>query len=318
MKQMQNKVFLIADESEQGERLDGFLSARICEDSEFGMSLSRTAVQRLIADGGVAVNGIKERKNYRLKTGDSVLAILPEIENSSVEAQDLPLDIVHEDLDVLVINKPKGMVVHPAPGHANGTLVNALLFHCSDLSGIGGIKRPGIVHRIDKDTSGLLVVAKNDASHRSLADQFSKHSIEREYQAVCHGVFSEESGVIDRPIGRDPKDRKKFAVGAPNSKTAVTEYTLIENYGKFSHVALRLQTGRTHQIRVHLASVGHPVAGDRVYAMKSTPDDTHGQCLHAKTIGFIHPSTGELMRFDSSLPAYFQRFLSTISGKGIQ
>ncbi len=271
----------------------------------------------MIFDGSITVNGNCAPKNYVVKHGDIVNVILPESKALEVIPENIPLDILYEDDDLLVVNKPKGMVVHPAPGHIDGTLVNALLWHCSDsLSGINGIKRPGIVHRIDKDTSGLLVVAKNDAAHLSLTSQFAEHSMERQYQAVCHGVFKEDSGTIDRPIGRDGKDRKKFSCNAKNGKHAVTHYELIQNFDRFSHLSLNLETGRTHQIRVHLASIGHPVAGDVLYGPKSTPRELEGQCLHAKTLGFVHPSTGEFMRFESDLPDYFVSYLNKLSGKG--
>jgi len=314
---VENSFLLVVAEDEAGKRLDMFLTYALNDETWDCRSVSRTAIQRVIAGGGVTVNGTPRDKNYTVNEKDCVFISLPETAGPQVIAEDIPLSVIYEDNDLIVLNKPKGMVVHPAPGHSNGTLVNALLYHCAEsLSGIGGVKRPGIVHRLDKDTSGLLAVAKNDHSHLSLAYQFSQHSIEREYRAVCHGTFKNENGTIDAPIGRDPKDRKKFAVGARNSKTAVSEYSLLENYERFSHLSIKLKTGRTHQIRVHMASIGHPVAGDPVYAPKTTPKDTDGQCLHAKKLAFIHPVSGHWMYFDSELPDYFIRFLSKISGKG--
>ena len=254
------------------------------------------------------VNGTPVPKNYRQRGGDVIEITLPEPEPLTLEPENIPLDIVYEDADLLVVNKPKGMVVHPAPGHATGTLVHALLYHCGDqLSGINGVIRPGIVHRIDRNTSGLLMVAKTDAAHHSLSAQIQAHSFTREYQAVAVGRFREPSGTIDAPIGRHPVDRKKMCVTQKNSKRAVTHYETILAYQKATHLRLRLETGRTHQIRVHLAYLGHPVLGDDVYG-KPYPG-LEGQCLHAAKIGFVHPTTGQYLEFESPLPDYFRRVL---------
>ena len=238
---------------------------------------------------------------------------IPKVKDTAVEAQDIPLDVVYEDDDLIVVNKPRGMVVHPAPGHEDGTLVNALLYHCTgQLSGIGGAIRPGIVHRIDKDTSGLLVVAKTDAAHQALTEQMSVHSIHRVYHAVVYGNLKEDTGFVEAPIGRDPKDRKKMAVTQQNSKYAYTGWQVLERFGNFTYIACKLKTGRTHQIRVHMASIGHPLAGDAVYGPKNCIRSLNGQCLHAKELGFVHPRTGEWMQFDSPLPPYFTEFLTRL------
>lgn len=245
---------------------------------------------------------------------------LPETQDIPLEAQDIPLDVVYEDADIIVINKPRGMVVHPAPGHPDGTLVNALMYHCGDsLSGIGGERRPGIVHRIDKDTSGLIVAAKNDMAHKGLSAQLSDHSLYREYEAVVTGHMREDSGVIDKPIGRHPVDRKRMAVTEKNSKAAVTHWKLMAEYRGYSHIQCRLETGRTHQIRVHMASIGHPLLGDGLYGAKCPDKGLEGQCLHARRLHLIHPVTGEELRFESALPEYFISVLDklgTIERKG--
>ena len=272
--------------------------------------VSRSYAARLIEEGNVTVNGAGSLKNCKLKVGDRVEITLPDPEPLSVEAQDIPLDIVYEDADLLVVNKPKGMVVHPAAGNYEGTLVNALLHHCGDsLSGINGVMRPGILHRIDKDTSGLLMVAKNDNAHQLLSEQIKEHSFTREYEAVVYGTFKEEKGTVNAPIGRHPVKRKQMAVTDKNSKPATTHFTVLGSGGGFTHLRLRLETGRTHQIRVHMAYIGHPVAGDSVYGPKKVIKELGGQCLHAKKIGFVHPSTGEYMEFESELPQYFKGFL---------
>ena len=295
-----------------GKRLDIFVSETA--------GVTRSAAQRLIEDEFVTVNGKPAAKNYRLRAGDNVETELPEPVPLDAEPQDIPLDIVYEDADLLVVNKPKGMVVHPAPGNPDGTLVNALLWHIRDLSGINGVMRPGIVHRIDKDTSGLLIVAKNDAAHLALAEQIKAHSFEREYQAIVVGTPRDERGTIDAPIGRNPRDRKKMAV-VPDGRPARTHYQLLERFDGFSHLSLTLETGRTHQIRVHMASIGHPVMGDEVYGANRTRFEKQeaklisGQCLHAKRIGFVHPTTGEFLRFDSELPEYFTELLRLLRGQ---
>lgn len=292
-----------AGEECAGQRLDRFLS-------ECYPERTRSSLQKLIETGNILVNGKTAVKNYKLKPDDRLLAQFPYPAELNLLPQDIPLDIVYEDDDLLVVNKPKGMVVHPAPGNYDGTLVNALLAHCGEsLSGINGVIRPGIVHRIDKDTSGLLMVAKNDQAHLSLAEQIQEHSFLREYQAVVYHAPREDSGEIDLPIGRSQADRKKMCVTQKNAKPAVTWFEVIERYRGFSHLRFRLKTGRTHQIRVHLAYIGCPVAGDPVYGPKKVTTSLHGQCLHAKKIGFVHPKTGEWMEFDSPLPDYFQTFL---------
>lgn len=301
------RIFSVLPGDERiGQRVDRIIS------EEF-QDLSRSTVQRLLEDGYILVNGAVVSKNYLLRAGDAVLIKRPEPRSLLVLAEDIPLEIVYEDLDLLVVNKPQGMVVHPAAGNEHGTLVNALLFHCGDsLSGINGVMRPGIVHRIDKDTSGLLIVAKSEAAHHSLAQQIKEHSFTREYEAVVHGILHSDSGTVSAPIGRHPVKRKQMAVTDRNSKNAVTHYHVIEQYNAFTHICLRLETGRTHQIRVHMAYIGHPVAGDPVYGPHKQAPGLTGQCLHARRIGFIHPKTGAYMEFESPLPAYFQNFLKRI------
>lgn len=276
--------------------------------------VSRAEAQRLMETGLVRVGGVPRGKSYRVKTGDRVEAELPEPVPAAAQPQNIPLDIVYEDGDLLVVDKPRGMVVHPGAGNPDGTLVNALLHHCGDsLSGIGGVKRPGIVHRIDKNTSGLLIVAKNDFAHRRLAAQIKAHSFTRVYEAVVIGRLREEQGTVDAPIGRDPKHRIRMAVTERNSRPAVTHYRVLACYPGFTHVELRLETGRTHQIRVHMAYLGHPVAGDDLYGPRGRDFGLGGQCLHACTIGFIHPRTGEYLEFTSPLPPYFTAFLKKIN-----
>ena len=299
-----NELAFEADLSCKGERLDKWLSEQCAE-------LTRNAVQKLIENKSVKVNGFTAVKNYKLKGNEKITVFIPEPEVLDVVPQNIPVEIVYEDDDILVVNKPKGMVVHPAAGNLDGTLVNALLYHCKGkLSGINGVIRPGIVHRIDKLTSGLLIVAKNDHAHNKLAEQIKAHSFTREYQAICCGRFKEKSGTVDAPIGRSKYDRKKMCVTELNSKHAVTHYEVLDEFGQYSFVKFRLETGRTHQIRVHCAYIGHPVLGDDVYGKPYK--GIEGQCLHAKLIGFIHPSTGEYMEFDSKLPDYFQRLLAKL------
>ncbi|WP_302337692.1 RluA family pseudouridine synthase [uncultured Ruminococcus sp.] len=300
---MPEHVTFTVPEEFAGERLDKWLAA-----PERDLQMTRSAVQLRMEQQAVLVNGTPVPKNYRQRGGDVIEITLPDPEPLTLEPENIPLDIVYEDADLLVVNKPKGMVVHPAPGHATGTLVHALLYHCGDqLSGINGVIRPGIVHRIDRNTSGLLMVAKTDAAHHSLSAQIQAHSFTREYQAVAVGRFREPSGTIDAPIGRHPVDRKKMCVTQKNSKRAVTHYETILAYQKATHLRLRLETGRTHQIRVHLAYLGHPVLGDDVYG-KPYPG-LAGQCLHAAKIGFVHPTTGQYLEFESPLPDYFRRVL---------
>ena len=290
----------------EGERIDKYLS-RLVTDS------SRSAIQKLIESGSVKVNGSQVSKNYKVSADDEIIMLQGELKTLDAEPENIPLDIVYEDSDLLVVNKPRGMVDHPAPGNYSGTLVNALLYHCKDsLSGINGVLRPGIVHRIDKDTSGLLIVAKNDKAHIGLAEQIKEHSFTREYNAVVCGHLKEYEGTVCAPIGRNPKDRKKMCVTENNSKNAVTHYKVINEYEGYSHISLRLETGRTHQIRVHMAYIGHPVAGDFVYGNDKKSAYLNGQCLHAIKIGFVHPITNEYLEFNSELPDYFKEFLNRL------
>ena len=276
--------------------------------------LSRSQIQTLAEKGSILKNGAAAGKKDTLREGDSIIITLPDPVPTGTQAENIPLEIIHEDDDLLVVNKPKGMVVHPAAGNYTGTLVNALLYHCGDsLSGINGEIRPGIVHRIDKDTSGLLIVAKNDTAHRHLAEQIKAHSFTREYEAIVYGHFKERQFTVDAPIGRHKTDRKKMCVTEENSRHAVTHVQVLAEYPGFSHIRCRLETGRTHQIRVHMAYMGHPVVGDPVYAPGRPDCGVQGQCLHAKKIGFIHPRTGEYMEFDSALPQYFTALLMKIS-----
>ncbi len=301
---MSEQVILTASPEDKGSRIDKYISDNIAE-------LTRSAVQGLIEKGLVLAEGKAVSKNYKLRGGEEISVEIPAPEPMDAVPEDIPLDIVYEDDDLLVVNKPKGMVVHPAHGNYTGTLVNALLHHCGDsLSGINGVIRPGIVHRIDKNTSGLLIVAKNDASHLKLAEQIKEHSFTREYEAVACGYFKETEGTVDAPIGRHKTDRKKMCVTTENSRNAVTHYSVIKQYGGYAHVRLRLETGRTHQIRVHLSYIGHPVLGDDVYGKPYK--GIEGQCLHARKIGFIHPTTGEYMEFVSDLPDYFVSILAKL------
>lgn len=296
---------LIFTAESSGDRLDKFVS------EASGGEITRSAAAKLIEEGGCLVNGSTAAKNYKLKAGDRVSVEIAEPKEVDILPENIPLDIVYEDEHLLVVNKPKGMVVHPAPGHYSGTLVNALMYHCKDsLSGINGEIRPGIVHRIDKDTSGLLIVAKSDAAHNGLAAQIKEHSFTREYEAVVCGSIKED-GTVNAPIGRHKTDRKKMCVTTENSREAVTHYFVLNNFGNFTHLRLRLETGRTHQIRVHMAYIGHSVVGDEVYG-NGKPKWLMGQCLHARKIGFIHPVSGEYLEFDSPLPEYFTKLLRSI------
>ncbi len=305
MNPMTELVFSTSTE-DSGIRVDRFLQARLPDHS-------RSAIQKWMEDGCVLVNGKSVAKNYKLSGACEILVRIPEPQELQVRAENIPLDIVYEDDDLLVVNKPKGMVVHPAPGNSDGTLVNALLYHCKgSLSGINGVIRPGIVHRIDKDTSGLLMVAKNDRAHLGLAEQIKEHSFDRVYETVVYGQFKEDSGTVNAPIGRHPVDRKRMTVTASHSREAVTHFQVLERLNGFTHLRVQLETGRTHQIRVHMAYIGHPVAGDPVYGPRKVISELHGQCLHAREIGFTHPVTGERMHFSSPLPDYFVRFLDQV------
>ncbi len=291
---------------ESGERIDALLAREVPE-------LTRSAAQQLLERGLVTRGGAPVKKNYRPRAGEVFSLTLPPAADTPLTAQDIPLDVVFEDGDVIVVNKPRGLVVHPAPGHPDGTLVNALLHHCGDsLSGVGGEKRPGIVHRIDKDTSGLLIVAKNDFAHQALAAQLADRSLSRVYEAVARGGFREDSGTVDRPIGRHPTDRKRMAVTESNSRPAVTHWRVLERYRGYTRLECRLETGRTHQIRVHMASIGHPLLGDYTYGAPSPDKGLEGQCLHARELKFIHPRTGEAIRLTSELPAYFREVLEKL------
>lgn len=302
-----NKIEIKVTETEAGERIDKFLSLKI-------ENCSRSMMTQLIDNGNVHVNNILINKKYKVCSDDLITVEIPEPVPYKAAAENIPLDIVYEDEDLLVVNKPKGMVVHPAAGNYSGTLVNALLYHCKgSLSGINGILRPGIVHRIDKNTSGLLIVAKNDFAHKSLAKQIKEHSFTREYEAVVMGKLKDEKGTVNAPIGRNPNNRKKMCVTEKNSKNAVTHYEVIKRYSGHTYIKCILETGRTHQIRVHMAYLGHPVCGDDVYGYKTKEKfNFEGQCLHAKKIGFIHPRSNEFLFFDSKLPDYFKEYIEKL------
>lgn len=301
---MSEHIEITAEES--GERIDALLARLVPE-------LTRSAAQRLLEEGLVTLGGVPVKKNRRTEPGEVYAALLPEPELPEPEPQDIPLDIVYEDADVVVVNKPRGMVVHPAPGHPDGTLVNALLRHCGDsLSGVGGERRPGIVHRIDKDTSGLIIAAKNDYAHLALSAQLADRSLSRVYEAVARGEFREESGTVDAPIGRHPTERKRMAVTERGSRPAVTHWEVIARYRGWTHIRCRLETGRTHQIRVHMAYIGHPLLGDMVYGAKKPERGLEGQCLHARELKFLHPRTGEAIHLSTELPEYFQQVLASL------
>lgn len=288
-------------------RLDKFLS-------QYLEGYSRSFLQKLIKEDKVTVNNGACKSSYRLTPGEHLQIHIPEPEQISIEPEDIPLDILYEDGDIIVVNKPKRMVVHPAPGHYSGTLVNALMYHCRDsLSGINGVMRPGIVHRIDQDTTGVLVVCKNDTAHQSLAEQLKEHTITREYQAIVHGHIKASEGTVEGSIGRHPVDRKKMAMNVRNGKPAVTHYQVIDELNhQYTYISCRLETGRTHQIRVHMASLGHPILGDNLYGPSKCPFKLQGQTLHAKILGFVHPTTGEYMEFEAPLPDYFEKLLQKL------
>lgn len=287
-------------------RIDKFIS-------EAGFELTRSRIQSLISDGNITVNDKPVKANYKVRENDHIKIMIPDAVPVDIPAENIPLDIVYEDDQILIVNKGKGMVVHPAPGHYTGTLVNALMYHCKDnLSGINGELRPGIVHRIDMDTTGLLVVCKNDKAHNFVAEQLKEHSITRKYQAIVYNAFKDEEGTIEGNIGRHPNDRKKMTI-TPNGKEAITHYKVLKNLGKYTLVECQLETGRTHQIRVHMASINHPLLGDEIYGPKTCPYKLQGQVLHAKTLGFIHPDTKEYIEFDSELPEYFQKLIDNLS-----
>ena len=301
---MSEHIEITAEES--GERIDALLARLVPE-------LTRSAAQRLLEEGLVTLGGVPVKKNRSTEPGEVYAALLPEPELPEPEPQDIPLDIVYEDADVVVVNKPRGMVVHPAPGHPDGTLVNALLWHCgASLSGVGGERRPGIVHRIDKDTSGLIIAAKNDYAHLALSAQLADRSLSRVYEAVARGEFREESGTVDAPIGRHPTERKRMAVTERGSRPAVTHWEVIARYRGWTHIRCRLETGRTHQIRVHMAYIGHPLLGDMVYGAKKPERGLEGQCLHARELKFLHPRTGEAIHLSTELPEYFQQVLASL------
>lgn len=308
---MSSKFELTADAISAGNRID----KELCEKME---GFTRSGVSKLIDEGCVTVGSKIVSKNYKCRENDEICVLIPDARPLEAKAENIPLEIVYEDDDLLVVNKQKGMVVHPAAGNYEGTLVNALLYHCGEsLSGINGVIRPGIVHRIDKDTSGLLIVAKNDFAHISLAEQIKEHSFHRAYYAVVYGNIKEDSGTVHQPIGRHPKDRKKMAVTEKNSKDAVTHFEVLERFGDFTYIKCILETGRTHQIRVHMSYIGHPLAGDSVYGPKKVIKSLDGQCLHAGEIGFVHPRSEQYLEFESPLPDYFEAFLTKLRSRNI-
>ncbi len=301
------QIRLLVDETYMDERVDRFLSGMLEEKS-------RSYLQKIIKEGKVLVNGKAVKASYRMEAQDEVMVDLPELLEPEILAEDIPLEILYEDKDLLFVNKPKGMVVHPSFGHYTQTLVNAVMYHCKDeLSGINGILRPGIVHRIDKDTTGVLVICKNDAAHQKVAEQLKVHSITRKYEAIVTGVLKEDEGVIDAPIGRHLTERKKMAAGVKNGKDARTHYRVLQRFKGYTWVECQLETGRTHQIRVHMASIHHPLLGDTVYGSEKNPWHLEGQTLHAKVLGLLHPSTGAYIEVNAPLPVYFQKLLQRLS-----
>lgn len=292
-----------------GERIDRYLNGHL-------EGLSRSYIQKLVQENNILVNGKTVKANYKIRENDVITVQIPDAETPDILPENIPLDILYEDDDILVVNKPKGMVVHPAPGHYEHTLVNAVMYHCGEcLSGINGVMRPGIVHRIDMDTTGSLLVCKNDQSHRILAEELKEHFITRRYHAIVHGNLKNDNGTVDSPIGRHPTDRKKMSTKAPHARRAVTHYRVLERFGDYTYIECELETGRTHQIRVHMASIGHPILGDPVYGPAKCPFKLEGQTLHAKILGINHPSTGQYMEFDAPLPAYFEKLLTMLRNK---
>lgn len=301
---METLEFQITEEA--GIRIDRCLSEKCPQ-------LSRSYIQKLLKDGQICVNGRPVKANYKVQERDQILLSLPELKDPDILPEEIPLDILYEDEDVLVVNKPKDMVVHPSAGHTEGTLVNAVLAHCKgNLSGINGVMRPGIVHRIDKDTTGALLICKNDEAHRDLAEQLKEHTIRRRYRAIVAGNLKEDEGTVDAPIGRHPVDRKKMAINHKNGKEAVTHYRVLERFGNATYIECRLETGRTHQIRVHMSSLGHPLLGDETYGPFKNPYHLQGQALHAMILGFVHPRTGAYMEFTAPLPEYFLKLLDKL------
>ena len=298
------KLQLTAEKS--GERIDKFLGGTL-------EGLSRSYIQKLLKEGNITVDSKAVKANYKLSEGNQIEVLIPDPEILDVLPEDIPLDILYEDDDILIVNKPKGMVVHPAPGHPNHTLVNAVMYHCgANLSGINGVIRPGIVHRIDQNTTGSLLVCKNDHAHQILAEQLKEHSITRRYHAIVHGNLKADTGIVNASIGRHPTDRKKMSTKASNGRHAVTHYKVLERFGNYTYIECELETGRTHQIRVHMASIGHPILGDDVYGPAKCPFHLEGQTLHAKVLGIVHPTTGEYMEFDAPLPEYFVELLEKL------
>lgn len=302
------RINLFVDETSEGTRLDTFIR------DQHG-DLSRSRIQQLLDDGCIHVNDEVKKNKYKVKAGDEIVVDIPEVKELEAIPQDLNLDILYEDDDIIVINKPKGMVVHPGAGNPDHTLVNGLLFHCKDLSGINGVLRPGIVHRIDKDTTGCIVACKNDKAHEAISKQLSDKTCSREYIAIVHGVIPHENGTIDAPIGRDPKDRQKMIVTDKNARDAVTHFKVEERFKNYTLVSFKLETGRTHQIRVHMQYIGFPIVGDPKYSLRNTRQDTEGQVLHAKALTLVHPTTKETMTFNAPLPQYFEKLIEELRGE---
>lgn len=301
---------LTVSPEDAGVRIDKYLAEQLPD-------ITRSYLQKLLKDGSVQMNGKPVKASTKTAVGALIALTIPEPEEPEILPEDIPLDILYEDSDVILINKPKDMVVHPAAGHYTGTLVNALMYHCKgDLSGINGVLRPGIVHRIDKDTTGVLIVCKNDRAHNALAEQLKEHSITRKYRAIVCGNLKEDEGTVDAPLGRHPQDRKKMAIVRSGGKRAVTHYRVLERFGNYTYIECRLETGRTHQIRVHMASLGHPLLGDEIYGRAKSPFKLEGQTLHAMVLGFIHPTTGEYMEFEAPLPEYFEKLLEKLRKSG--